>query len=234
MVTVVVVSRLVPELKLEGIEAAIDVVADLHARTPARLVIVGDGPARRTLEDRAARANARMGRQAVLLTGEMLDPRSAYARADIVLGMGGSALRGLAFGKPVIVQGERGFWETVAPETVEQFYRQGWYGIGDGADGRTVLRERLSVLIDDEPRRLRLGVFGRQVVEDRYSLGAMAARLETIADRAIAERRFVTTGPALFSAGPRVAGGLLRYKLGRRYRRLLGSAATDDFNAVAR
>ena len=35
----------------------------------------------------------------------MLDPRPAYAAADIVIGMGGSSLRGMAFGKPTIVVG---------------------------------------------------------------------------------------------------------------------------------
>ena len=51
------------------------------------------------------------GRQVVLLTGEIADPRSAYAAADVVVGQGGSALRGMAFGKPLIVVGEEGFSE---------------------------------------------------------------------------------------------------------------------------
>jgi len=44
----------------------------------------------------AALANANLDAKPSLLAGEMADPRSAYAAADIVIGMGGSALRGLA------------------------------------------------------------------------------------------------------------------------------------------
>ena len=49
------------------------------------------------------------GRQVVLLTGEIADPRPAYAAADVVVGQGGSALRGMAFGKPLVVVGEGRF-----------------------------------------------------------------------------------------------------------------------------
>ena len=113
---VVCVSRLVPELKSEGILTAIEAAGDLRRRLPFQLVIVGDGKARAAMEEAADRANERAGRRAVVLTGELADPRPAYAAADIVLGMGGSALRSLAFGKPLIVQGERGYFRTLTPD----------------------------------------------------------------------------------------------------------------------
>ncbi|MGH2691139.1 MAG: glycosyltransferase family 4 protein, partial [Actinomycetota bacterium] len=105
---VVVVSRLSPHLKQEGLERAIDAVASLAEEEPARLVIVGDGESRRVLAERADRVNRRLGWTAVVLAGELLDPRPAYAAADVVLGMGGSILRGMAFGKPAIVLGQGG------------------------------------------------------------------------------------------------------------------------------
>ena len=58
------------------------------------------------------------------------DPRPAYASADIVLGNAGSALRGLAFGKPTIVLGEAGYSEVVSPESAAAFAWRGFYGIG--------------------------------------------------------------------------------------------------------
>ncbi len=71
----------------------------------------------------------------MVLTGAMVDPRPAYAAADVVVGMGGSALRGMAFGKAVIVVGERNFAEIFDPDTAERFYDRGIYGLGDGRAG---------------------------------------------------------------------------------------------------
>src|ERR1700680_2468459 len=82
------------------------------------------------MEETTPAANARAGRKVAVLTGELQDPRSAYAAANVVLGMGGSALRGMAFGKPLIVQGERGFWELVTLESTLTFLRPGWEGGG--------------------------------------------------------------------------------------------------------
>ena len=127
---VVSVSRLAHELKLEGILTAISVIARLDGQV--QLIIVGDGPARPIVQAAADEANRTAGRRAVLLAGELADPRPAYASADIMLGMGGSALRALSFAKPLIVQGEQGYWRTLTAETVSDFLWQGWYGVGDG------------------------------------------------------------------------------------------------------
>ena len=112
-------SRLAPELKLEGILTAIDVVGTLARERPVRLIVVGDGVARDVVEQRAAKANAHAGRTAASsFSPDSFDaPCPAYASADIVLGMGGSALRALAFGRPLVVQGEHGFWELLTPST---------------------------------------------------------------------------------------------------------------------
>ena len=48
----------------------------------------------------SVRRECRLGRDAVVLTGAMLDPRPAYAAADVVIGMGGSSLRGMASASP--------------------------------------------------------------------------------------------------------------------------------------
>ena len=90
-------------MKLEGLLAAIDVRL-VSGSTPLQLVIVGDGPSRPGGRGgRRAREHIG-GRRAVVLTGELRDPRPAYAAADVSLGMGGSALRAMAFGRPLVVQ----------------------------------------------------------------------------------------------------------------------------------
>ena len=225
---VVCVSRLVPELKSEGILTAIDAAADLADTLPFQLVIVGDGKARVAMETAAARANTRAGRRAVVLTGELTDPRPAYAAADIVLGMGGSALRSLAFGKPLIVQGERGYFRALTPESADEFRWQGWYGIGKGSElGLSALETELSELLASAERRCEMGAFGRGVVEE-FSLERAARRQLTIyrdayAARAELKKQLVDAGRSFL--------GLAAYHVGQRVARLRGRQPADDFNA---
>jgi glycosyltransferase involved in cell wall biosynthesis len=227
--TVVSVTRFARELKLEGTLAAIDAVAALAATLPIRLVLVGDGPARDEVDRHAAAANQRAGRGTIVVTGRLDDPRAAYASADVTLGMGGSALRALAFTKPLIVQGEGGFWETLTPDTVGQFLEAGWYGIGnDPRSGVQRLETLLRELVPDAERRAWLARFGRGLVESRFSLGhaarvqiehyesaiaGRAGRVETVGADAVAFARYG------------------RYYAAKRIRRALGSEKTDDFNA---
>ncbi|TDD82361.1 glycosyltransferase [Actinomadura rubrisoli] len=227
---VVVVCRLVAELKLEGLLTAVDVVGRLAAELPLRLIVVGDGPCRDQVESRAAVANALAGRRAVVLTGQLDDPRPAYAAASIALGMGGSALRALAFGSPLIVQGEHGFFEPLTPGSSAMFLEQGWYGIGGrGADR---LEEILRDLAGDEARREELGDYGRRLVTDRFSLEGAARTQEGIYRDALA----AAASPGLAGRwdAASTAGRVAAYKVARKAARMLGPVARDDFNAVAR
>ncbi|MGI8888435.1 MAG: glycosyltransferase [Nocardioidaceae bacterium] len=228
---VVIVSRLVRELKLEGILAAVRAVGKLASSRSVRLVIVGDGASRGEIERAAAEVNAVCRREVILLTGELSDPRGAYDIADVCIGMGGSALRALAFAKPLIVQGELGFFETLTARTVDVFRQQGWYGTGSRIDSIAAearLVAQLETLLDDVDLRRRLGAFGRQLVVVEFSLERAARVQEDVYCAAIAQR--ASLGRTL--ADGCVAGaGLVRYKLDRRLNRLRGTLTVDDFNA---
>lgn len=226
---VVCVSRLARELKLEGILSAMDAVAELARLRDVRLVIVGDGPGMSDAMAKASVINDGLGRCVVLLTGELEDPRPAYAAADVVLGMGGSALRGLSFGKPLVVQGERGFWELLTPETLDRFLWQGWYGVGRGTEaGREDLMSVLGFLLDNEQERARLGSFGREIVQDRFSL-TNAARVQVQFYRRSLEQ---STGTFSSLRAEAAAGAQYAAYVGRRrFQRYFGHNATDDFNA---
>lgn len=227
---IVVVSRLAAELKLEGLLTAISVVGELALERDVELVVVGDGPARTAVAQATEQANAGAGRTSVLLTGELADPRAAYDCADVCLGMGGSALRALAFAKPLVVQGEGGFFEMLTPGNVDQFLANGWYGVArrDPAQARAHLRAQLEALLDDPELRRTLGAFGRELVEDRFSLHVAAATLEELYRATLASpgARLRTTVDAA-----RSGRSLVSYKMGRRLARRRGAARTDDFNA---
>jgi glycosyltransferase involved in cell wall biosynthesis len=230
IVDVVVVCRLVPELKLEGVLTAVDVVGDLARHRPVRLIVVGDGSARDEVAARTARANERAGRAAVVCTGELLDPRPAYAAADIMLGMGGSALRALAFGRPLVVQGERGFWELLTPDSLETFLHQGWFGLGDGRGGAERLTAVLVELLDAPQLRASLGRFGRDLAVDRFSLEAAAKTQEDIYRQALATPHRLRPGTLIEMA--QSASGLLAHKIRQRHHARRGTGSRDDFNAA--
>jgi hypothetical protein len=100
--------------------------------------------------------------------------------------MGGSALRGLAFGKPVVVQGVGRFARLFDEETCAYFFEYGFYGYpSDDCD--TALELAVGGLLSDDARRKRLSEFGRQIVLDRYSLPVAADRLEAIYREALRE-----------------------------------------------
>lgn len=226
VLTVVSVSRLAAALKLEGLLAAIEVAG----RTAIQLVIAGDGPDRAVVVAAAERANAAAGRRAVVLTGELGDPRPAYAAADVALGMGGSALRAMAFARPLIVQGEQGFWETLTPDSAERFLWTGWYGVGDGREhGPARLERLLDGLADDPGRRASLGAYARGLVEDRFSLQSAARRQVGLYERSIA------ASPQRQRLGPGAASAykLAAYRMQSRVDQVRGRFAADDFNAKA-
>jgi glycosyltransferase involved in cell wall biosynthesis len=201
-ITLVTVSRLAEYQKADSIVRTIAVLRRLGRRLPLKLLILGDGAARSRLEALAAEANADLGRQAVVLTGALLDPRAAYAAADIVIGMGGSALRGMAFGKPVVIVGEGGFAEVFSPRTAPNFYHTGMFGRGDGDPENRNLSDALLHLAEDATARSALGQFGRNFVTSHHSLDLITDRLARFCRQAQTEtpRLPVTAGDAMRTA----------------------------------
>lgn len=166
----VTVSRLDLELKLDALVEAIDAVDEVGAELPVTLLVVGEGSAGGALRARAEHVNRRRGRAVIRFAGALADPRAAYAAADLVLGMGSSSLRAMAIGKPVIVQGERGFSKLFEPGTRDYFFRHGFWGTGDGQLNTHRLAEQIRGLLRDRERLADLGKFGREVVAERFSL----------------------------------------------------------------
>ena len=167
---VVCASRLALNAKLESLVESIDAVDRIVGDLPVRYFLLGEGDASESLQARARAVNARHGREVITIPGPVRDPRSAYDAADVVVGMGTTALRGLAFEKPVIVQGERGFAVPFTPETSAQFLARGMWGLGDGTPAGERVAGALRQLLTDPARRASLGRFGRRIVEERFSL----------------------------------------------------------------
>jgi glycosyltransferase involved in cell wall biosynthesis len=175
-VLLALVGRVDRVMKLDGILHSIGAVG--HLDDPRlRLAVVGDGNAMAQARAHAATVNAALGREAVLLTGALADPHPAYAAADVALAMGGSALRALAHAKPVIVLGENGFARAFGPDSTGYFYEAGFFGKHAVAEPERHLGGLVRELMDPA-RRAALGDFGREQVEERFSLAAAARAQE--------------------------------------------------------
>jgi glycosyltransferase involved in cell wall biosynthesis len=175
-ITIVQVGRLVRWLKGESVRRSVAAVRRLGHDLPLQLVLVGDGDARADTERLAAEVNAELGRRAVVLTGALVDPRPAYAAADLVVGMGTSALRGMAFAKPVIVVGEAGFANRFDETSAPWFLYHGIFGRGAAA-GDDPLAGHLRRLVSEPDRWPELGALGRRFVVEHFGLEVGADHL---------------------------------------------------------
>jgi glycosyltransferase involved in cell wall biosynthesis len=207
-IVVAVVSRLEPSMKADGIELAIRAVRSM-GDPRIQLVVTGDGPSFAALNNLAEQANSDLGRRAVVMTGALADPRPAYAAADIALGMGGSALRAMAFGKPLIVLGVQGFAKPCRPSTVQEFLFGGFFGVGSGDLSPHELAELIRELADDSDLRSELGAFGTKLIWDRFSLKAASATLENVYATAKVQPRGQRMREAVRVAVSKVGSGRL-------------------------
>lgn len=226
---VVVVSRFAQALKQEGLETAIRAAARLAPHHRMRLVLVGDGPAMADLRFLADKVNAQIGREVVLLTGMLVDPRPAYAAADIAIGMAGSLLRAMAFGKPCIVQGEYGYFRMLHEETAREFRWRGFYGIGDGGNGEEYLVGLLGRLLGDAALRTQNAAFALELVRRHYSL-------DHAVDEQIAwyRRTLAQHAPPTHGEVAQTIAAVARWFAGRAVRRPKGKAKDDFFNSTER
>lgn len=175
-VLVVMVCRLESWLKLESIERGMAAIDALAERYLVRLAIVGEGSAAARVAQAAEAVNRRHQREVITLTGALVDPREAYEASDLMLGMGGSALRTMAFATALVVVGQQGFSRVLDEHSLPIFQHQGWYGLGSGAPDD--LGGQIERLITDPRERNRLGELGAATVRSHYGLGAAASNLE--------------------------------------------------------
>ena len=176
---IVCVSRLVPR---KGQDQLIRVIDRIRESIPgATLVLVGQGPYRRQLEDLAGE---RLG-DSVVMTGQVdrETMRDIVAAADVFAmpartrgrgldteGLGIVYLEAQACGVPVVAGDSGGAPETVTRESGV---------VVDGRDADELARELLELLAD-EGRRKAMGAAGRAYTERAWTWEVMGARLRRV------------------------------------------------------
>jgi len=170
----------------KGAEYAVEAFLECaRLRTDLRMIVVGDGPLRSSLEKRVARSGVALrvefkGRvpmeqlvQVLALGDLFLYPSYHHGLATVVLqamltGMPVVCLEGDAIGRTVTFECGISVPPGSRPETISR------------------LAEAVCALVDDEPRRLELAGRARQMALSRYSYELVGAGYEEIYRRVLA------------------------------------------------
>jgi len=148
------------------------------------VLIGGKGPLHDQAQMRAREICERYGSGSVILTGPIMRAFRLLQRADIVLGVGRSAFEGMAYGKPTLIVGEKGYAGTMSPNTVDAL---AWYNFSGRNQHEEVDAESLvatvGALLHDPEQCRRLGAFGREFVFREIDAAHGAKRIREIYHR---------------------------------------------------
>ncbi|HKG43978.1 MAG TPA: glycosyltransferase family 4 protein [Gaiellaceae bacterium] len=148
---------------------------EIHRRTGARLRIVGADP----LMVRLALSRARIPDEGIdalgFLSQDDLTEELLSAKALVAPSLGGESFgmvltRAFACAAPVIASDITGYRDVMTDET----------GVLVPPGDPEALAEAVAALLDDEPRRERLGAAARRVAQERYSWDDIGRRLAEI------------------------------------------------------
>ena len=154
----------------KNLEVLVEATAKLLARFDVRLVIVGDGPLRRPLEELARRRGVAVDWRRVVPHAELpslLAAADAFVLPSLTVGHPKVLLEAMACGVPCVASSVGGNRAIVA---------DGDSGLLFDPRDPGALAERLERVLDDEELARRLRRRGRAEVEARYSLSELVQR----------------------------------------------------------
>lgn len=168
---------------VKRLDAVVDVFARVHARHPARLVLVGDGPVRPQIERLVSEAGLS---DEVVFAGEQPDARSWLASADLFLlpsaqeSFGLSALEAMACEVPVIASRVGGL-----PEVI----RDGVTGHLRAPDDTAGMADAALALLRDRAARLAMGRAAAADVRARFRHDAIVPLYEQYYEEIVGQAR---------------------------------------------
>lgn len=158
--------------KLSGIFYCIDAIKYiLQTKSDVTLILIGDGNVFDKIRVQVDEINNKIGRQGIILPGAIVNANVLLQYADIVIGIGRSALEGMFWGKPTIIVGENGFAGVVEENTVKEL---GYYNFS----GRNIkgfvsykkLEDIICKILENHSYALKIGMFGRQYLEQEFDI----------------------------------------------------------------
>ncbi|MBR3560504.1 MAG: polysaccharide pyruvyl transferase CsaB [Oscillospiraceae bacterium] len=162
-----------------------------------QLLIAGGGDVFDEIKAQADAANASAGENYIVMTGARTDINEIVAAGDLFVGVSRAALEAMAAAKPVIVAGNEGYIGLFGQEKLALAQENNFCCRGcPRSDEETLYRDITDALCNlNEEARAALGVYGREVIQEYYSVKRMARDAEAAYREAIAEHtRVVLSG----------------------------------------
>jgi glycosyltransferase involved in cell wall biosynthesis len=167
-----VVARLAPQ---KAIHSALEAMPHLLSKEPStRLLVVGEGPSRPSLEAQCERLGIS---ESVTFLGYVSDVATAYAAMDVLVlpsqheGFGIVLIEAMAMGVPVVATKVRG---------IEEVVDDGDTGLLVPYDNPQALASNILRLFDDRDLRTRLKAAARSKVERNYTRERMVRDFEAL------------------------------------------------------
>lgn len=179
----------IDRIKFNSIRYVLDAMRLLAGeRDDITLAIAGDGPLFDELARLVEALNNDTGRRTVRLVGSILETPRFIAWSDLFVGIGRSAMEGMAGGKPTLIVGERGLAGVVGPESVEELARYNLSGRNlTAAVAPSRMAEAVERIMGERGEYDSLAAFARAYALERYDYRAGAERLERIYTAALAD-----------------------------------------------
>ncbi len=162
------VARLAPQKGVDVAIRALPAIRSEHADTV--LLVLGEGPERRRLENLARSLGVR---EAVLLPGRVGDVAELYGRAELLVhpvrweGFGLALLEAMLAGKPVVAS---------AVASAPEIAAEGRTGLLVPPDDPAALASAVSSLLADRKRATAFGLAGLERARGEFSVARMAKR----------------------------------------------------------
>lgn len=174
--TLVYVSRM-DESRALVARQLIALAPKLAAAIPGlRMLIVGGGDVFEELLEKSKESNAQIGRECITMTGGRTDINELVSVGDVFVGVSRAALEAMAAEKPVIVAGNEGYIGLFGADKLKLAQENNFCCRGCEESSEALLyRDILHAFCDltDEERQA-MGVYGREVIFQYYSVTKMA------------------------------------------------------------
>ena len=162
-----------------------------------QLLIAGGGDVFDEIKARADEVNAAAGEPYVVMTGARTDINEIVAAGDLFVGVSRAALEAMAAAKPVIVAGNEGYIGLFGKEKLALAQENNFCCRGcPQSDEETLYQDIVESLCKlNAEERAALGAYGREVIQEHYSVARMARDAEAAYREVLAEHtRVVLSG----------------------------------------
>ena len=162
-----------------------------------QLLIVGGGDVFDEIKAQADAANAAAGKNYIVMTGARTDINEIVAAGDIFVGVSRAALEAMAAEKPVIVAGNEGYIGLFGEDKLALAQSNNFCCRGCAMSNEELLyNDIINALCKlSGGERAALGRYGRQVIQEYYSVTRMARDAEAAYREVLAEHtRVVLSG----------------------------------------